>query len=175
MNLRKDHYRSLLRCPPDEGVGGGQLAFWSREPRARVPVGRCIPPPPSLTRGSGRASPVCRLGPLSGRPLCGRAGGASSQTKHTLVSRAFLPAGPRVSFVRRHRGWLTRNTYRECGAAASPWPSAVRLRVPNSAPSSGGRRGGSMSPTPLWSPRGCSGTERPGFFCYSPSRLKFFP
>lgn len=40
------------------------------------------------------------------------------------------------------RAWTETSEPRpKCGAAASPWPSAVRLRVLNSPPSSGGRRG----------------------------------
>lgn len=45
----------------------------------------------------------------------------------------------------------------QCGAVVSPWPPAVRLRVPNSPPSYGGSTGGSMSPPPA-----PAGMERPG-------------
>ncbi|KAI9540402.1 hypothetical protein NQZ68_040717 [Dissostichus eleginoides] len=47
-----------------------------------------------------------------------------------------------------------------CGAAAPPWPSAVRLRVPDSPASSGGRREGFNASSPRCG-SGRSGTERP--------------
>lgn len=138
------------------GLTRGLRASLPRSDRSR----RWQTPLPRLELTLVWASPPARpLTPVprpTSEPRVGRSPRADGDGASRGCSRRWAHLGPR-SGKKRSRP-AERTFYRKRGATTSPWPSSVRLRVPNSPPSSGGSTGGSMSPPPPaaagWSARG---------------------
>ncbi|KAI9540401.1 hypothetical protein NQZ68_040716 [Dissostichus eleginoides] len=158
VNLRKDHYRfspsirgerNKQKPKPRGGSEGRALAvsaasasLFSPSPRrARAPaVKRQVARAPTATDSEPRLP-----------------SGTFSPAVHRQMKNTHLSAS---SKGRGNRAGGSAGGSRRCGAAAPPWPSAVRLRVPDSPASSGGRREGFNASSPRCG-SGRSGTERP--------------
>lgn len=142
-----------------ESLGGGPRRPPPRRRRGRPPSRRPLCPRrrPRATAGHGTAGgaaaafqPTPPLVWISVRPEAS----VLDSLRHAH-SAAFRPRddgdgarvppwrlADRVRASGDSRAWTETSEPRpKCGAAASPWPSAVRPRVLNSPPSSGGRRG----------------------------------
>ena len=170
MNLRKDHYRfraPAKQSPPDGRGGFSSLPRGRVSPDARgshghpggpqqtplsgrglAPIGRGLLPSPrpgGHPRGRPRLAPRAdgAAGRTSGRPHGGIGGGTPNPSDAPARARKHSePVKP--SAVRRLRSW----------------PPSARPRVPNSPPSSGGRRGVQcLLPRTAPAP---GGWERPG-------------
>ncbi len=123
---------SSVSCRPSAGAGrfGGLnlCGGWRRRGGAR-PLSQGLDPEPDASA----LPPPSTCATLPRGPLLG-----PKDSTRGCAGRK----GSRGALSGCHRAWpATRNLDPSAAAAASPWPSSARLRVPNSPLSSGGRRG----------------------------------